>query len=258
MIEDWEHMTDSEEQEAIDRAMEMLRGRPPAVSGQGGHQQTLLNFYALRDMGIPRDVAVDCITSLETNQPQWTKEEVQKMANVVYGDRFGNVENFQAFGMPVSNKDVSWKETNPKDGVGIKKPRSYQSVSAIVHRLVGIGMMEGARKYGRHNYRVSKVRAGVYYDATKNHLDDWWEGEDIDKLSGLPHVIKAICSLYVLADAIVGDNLVDDRPPKLVDIEKFTAEYQKVVDDMFTRIPDSLPAYTQVSHPKLVKTSEEK
>jgi hypothetical protein len=152
----------------------------------------------------------------------------------------------------------TWKETNPKDGVGIKKPRSYQSVSAIVHRLVGIGMMEGARKYGRHNYRVAKVRAGVYYDATKNHLDDWWEGEDIDKLSGLPHVIKAICSLYVLADAIVGDNLVDDRPPKLVDIEKFTAEYQKVVDDMFTRIPDSLPAYTQVSHPKLVKASEEK
>ncbi|SVD92517.1 uncharacterized protein METZ01_LOCUS445371, partial [marine metagenome] len=30
--------------------------------------------------------------------------------------------------------------------------------------------MEGAIKYGRHNYRIAGVRASVYIDATIGHL----------------------------------------------------------------------------------------
>ena len=58
----------------------------------------------------------------------------------------------------------NWKETNPKDAVGIRKWRNFATVSMTVMAEVGVAMMEGARKYGRHNYRVSGVRASVYVD----------------------------------------------------------------------------------------------
>ena len=61
------------------------------------------------------------------------------------------------------------KETNPKDAVGIKKA-PMSTVSAAVIAELGLAMMEGARKYGRHNYRVSGIRMSVYYDAALRHL----------------------------------------------------------------------------------------
>ena len=106
-----------------------------------------------------------------------------------------------------------FKDTNPKDAVGIAKvPRS--TIPTQVLGELGVAMLEGALKYGRHNFRVSGVRASVYYDATGRHMDDWWEGQDIDPASGLNHVIKAIASLTVLRDAMLQGNWVDDRPPK--------------------------------------------
>jgi hypothetical protein len=79
---------------------------------------------------------------------------------------------------------------------------------------VGVAMLEGAAKYGRHNYRAIGVSASVYYDATMRHLMGWWEGEDIDSDSGLSHVTKAIASLVVLRDAMIQAKFNDDRPPR--------------------------------------------
>lgn len=104
------------------------------------------------------------------------------------------------------------KDTNPKDSVGIKKvPMS--TVPAAVMAEVGLAMLEGALKYGRHNYRASGVRASVYYDATLRHLFAWWEGQDLDPDSGLSHVTKAIACLVVLRDSMRQGMLTDDRPP---------------------------------------------
>jgi hypothetical protein len=103
---------------------------------------------------------------------------------------------------------------NPKDALGVKKiPQSV--VSQAVMREVGLGMLEGSLKYGRHNYRVSKVLGSVYYDAARRHIDSWWEGEDLDPDSGLSHITKAICSLVVLRDAMIVGQMSDDRPPKV-------------------------------------------
>lgn len=104
------------------------------------------------------------------------------------------------------------KPTNPKDVVGIRKA-PMSTVSAPVMAEVGVAMLEGATKYGRHNYRAVGVRASVYYDATMRHLMAWWEGEDLDPDSGIHHVSKAIASLVVLRDAMLRDKLADDRPP---------------------------------------------
>lgn len=64
---------------------------------------------------------------------------------------------------------MSEKPTNPKDSVGIRKA-PMSTVSAVVMAEVGVAMLEGAAKYGRHNYRAVGVRASVYYDATLRHL----------------------------------------------------------------------------------------
>lgn len=111
---------------------------------------------------------------------------------------------------------MEYKDTNPKDAVGVKKvPMS--TVSARVMMEIGLGMLEGDRKYGRHNYRVAGVRASVYYDACMRHLMSWWEGEDIDTDSGMSHIVKALSCLTVLRDAQNNDMCNDDRPPKLKD-----------------------------------------
>lgn len=108
--------------------------------------------------------------------------------------------------------DANFKDTNPKDAVGIAK--AYAStIPRPVLWEVGVAMLEGALKYGRHNYRAAGVRASVYYDAAHRHLDDWWEGEDLDPASGLSHVTKAIAGLVVLRDAMMNDLMTDDRPP---------------------------------------------
>ncbi|VWC95663.1 hypothetical protein BLA39750_02204 [Burkholderia lata] len=104
------------------------------------------------------------------------------------------------------------KETNPKDMIGSRKA-PMSTVSAPVMAELGVAMLEGAAKYGRHNYRAVGVRTSVYYDAALRHLFSFWEGEDIDPDSGMPHIVKAIASLTVLRDAQIQGKCVDDRAP---------------------------------------------
>lgn len=107
---------------------------------------------------------------------------------------------------------VTTKDTNPKDRIGIKKvPQSFLPSGPVME--MGLAMMEGALKYGSHNYRAVGVRASVYYDAAERHLKAFWEGEDIDPESGLPHIVKAMTCLAVLRDSQIVENWVDDRPP---------------------------------------------
>jgi hypothetical protein len=87
------------------------------------------------------------------------------------------------------------------------------AVPANVLAELGVAMLEGAAKYGRHNYRAVGVRASVYYDAALRHLFAWWEGEDIDPDSGVSHITKMLSTLVVLRDAMLNGKLEDDRPP---------------------------------------------
>ena len=100
------------------------------------------------------------------------------------------------------------KESNPKDAVGIKKA-PFSTVPSPVVAEVGLAMLEGALKYGRHNYRAIGVRSSVYFDAALRHLTAWWEGQDVDPDSGLSHITKALACLFVLRDANLIGKLVD-------------------------------------------------
>jgi hypothetical protein len=117
------------------------------------------------------------------------------------------------------------KPTNPKDACGIRKVSfsclsmqvalevGYWDYPAPLIAELGLGMLEGALKYGRHNYRVIGVRASVYFDAAMRHIMQAKSGEHIDPDSGLPHITKAHTSLHVLRDAMIQGCWEDDRPP---------------------------------------------
>lgn len=139
---------------------------------------------------------------------------------------------------------LSVKDTNPKDAVGTKKWRQYCTVPTTILWELGVAMLEGARKYGRHNYRIAGVRASVYVDAAKGHIDQWWEGEDIDEESKLNHITKAVASLVVLRDAMIQNKWVDDRPPK-TDLDALRANLQEAVDSIFERIPEAKDAFLE-------------
>jgi len=132
---------------------------------------------------------------------------------------------------PVKVAEV--KDSNPKDAVGTKKA-PMSTVSAPVMMEVGVAMLEGALKYGRHNYRAIGVRASVYYDALQRHIMSWWEGEDVDEESGLSHVTKAIACMMVLRDAMIRDKVVDDRPPG-------TAEFVRCLNNRAANLIEQYP-----------------
>ena len=134
------------------------------------------------------------------------------------------------------------KDTNPKDAVGTKKvPISTVPCGPIL--LAGLAMLEGARKYGRHNYRAAGVRASVYYDAVVGrHIMPWWEGQNIDPDSGLNHIDKAIAGLFVLRDSMLSGNWIDDRPVRNpIDLTDLNAKAAAIID----KYPDAKEPYTQ-------------
>lgn len=137
------------------------------------------------------------------------------------------------------------KATNPKDAVGVRKWRQFATVPFTVLAEIGVAMMEGALKYGRHNYRVAGVRASVYKDAAIGHIMCWWEGEDLDPDTKLSHITKAIASLIVLRDAMIQKKLNDDRPPK-GNLDEVRANLQAVVDAMFDKYPEPKDAFTEL------------
>lgn len=144
--------------------------------------------------------------------------------------------------MPVNESKI--KDTNPKDAVGIKKV-PFSTISGPVMAELGLAMLEGARKYARHNYRVAGIRASVYFDAAARHLIKWYEGEDIDPDSGLNHVIKAIASLHVLRDAMIFEKWVDDRPPALPNSNEFWAKLNELAAEIIKRHQDVPDPYTE-------------
>lgn len=150
--------------------------------------------------------------------------------------------------MPDPAARLTSKDTNPKDAVGVKKVPIRSVVPAQVIAQLALALLEGARKYGRGNYRVAGVRASVYYDANGRHMDDWWEGEDIDPDSMICHVDKAIASLVVLRDAMLNGNWVDDRPVRAKKgwLQRANEHAKRIVETV--RPDDPEEPYTELTH----------
>jgi hypothetical protein len=102
------------------------------------------------------------------------------------------------------------KDPNPKDSIGSTKiPMHLWPEEATA--LGAIGLLDGAGKYGRGNFAATEVRASIYYDAAKRHLNAWFVGEEADPDSGIPHLGHALACLAILVRAGYAGKLIDDR-----------------------------------------------
>lgn len=79
--------------------------------------------------------------------------------------------------------------------------------------LFGIGeaMNDGAKKYGRYNWRKTDVTASVFYDKLVRHLLDWYSGEDVATDSKIHHLKHLIADAGIVLDAIDCNVFIDDR-----------------------------------------------
>jgi len=99
---------------------------------------------------------------------------------------------------------------NPKDAFGLKKaPLRLVPGVALLYLSRAMGL--GAKKYGAWNWRESKPRATVYYEAILRHLFAALDGQDNDEESGLPHLAHILANAAILLDAEATGNLIDDR-----------------------------------------------
>lgn len=115
-------------------------------------------------------------------------------------------------------------ETNPKDLIGIKKPRlSLVSPAGILYEA--LAMANGADKYGPYNWRDKKVQVMIYLEACMRHLLAYQDGEEVAADSKVPHLAHAKACLGIIIDALETGNLIDNRPKPgamAALIEKFT------------------------------------
>lgn len=99
---------------------------------------------------------------------------------------------------------------NPKDQIAATKlPLELWPSTATA---VGcVAFLEGKLKYGRMNWRAQPVYGSVYFGAMLRHISLWFEGEDFDPDSLVPHLGSALACGAILVDAGASGTLIDDR-----------------------------------------------
>jgi len=107
---------------------------------------------------------------------------------------------------------TDWKPTNPKDAAATTRlDLSLFPDSAVAYGA--LGFVEGDCKYGGYNWRSAGVQASVYVAALRRHVAKWYNGEDCDPKTRVPHLANALACIAILIDATEHGNLNDDRPP---------------------------------------------
>ena len=107
--------------------------------------------------------------------------------------------------------------TNPKDALGVKKV-ALGLLPAAGTIYGALAMMVGAHKYGPYNWRNKKVKMSVYLDAMERHIARLRDGENdsVDAgaahIGAVPHLGNIIACAAILAEAVEGGFLIDDRP----------------------------------------------
>ena len=111
---------------------------------------------------------------------------------------------------------------NPKDVMGRMKP-GLGNVPPGPLYAVARAFDDGAAKYGAFNWRGLPVKASVYHDACKRHLDQWFHGNDHAADSGVHHLAHAVACLLILLDAEQQRSLKDDRPQRNIPLDDILA-----------------------------------
>jgi hypothetical protein len=157
-------------------------------------EERVWKYLITNQTATPGDVALNCDV---------TEDYARRII-----DRIGTpIEVRQA----TAEQTTGYPDDNPKTIYGEAKFRiSDTPVNSI--RLLGLVHNNGAKKYGALNWRDHTVSASVYYNAAWRHMAAWYEGEDLDPESGLPHLAHVMACMSIILDAGKFGKLNDDRP----------------------------------------------
>lgn len=137
------------------------------------------------------------------------------------------------------------KPTNPKD----RAATTRLDLSLFPDTAVAYGalaMTEGDLKYGGYNYRPAGVLSSVYVAACRRHLAKWYNGEEVDPRTKVPHLANALACLAVLIDSLESGNLNDDRPP-YVDVAGLINRFEGNVKHLQELFPNGPNRFRQKS-----------
>ncbi len=126
---------------------------------------------------------------------------------------------------PVDKSDEVFSNPDPKLSTGSKKP-SMAAIPPISILLLGLAMKDGEKKYGRFNWRKTKVDNSVYYDAALRHLLSYWDGEDLAEDSKIQHLAHVMACCAILIDAHYTNSNIDTRDSTKV-VSSYIDEYFK-------------------------------
>lgn len=101
-------------------------------------------------------------------------------------------------------------DTNPKSRYGVAKP-SMNAIPPAALIELGAAMADGARKYGKFNWREHEVTTSVYEDAIWRHLLAYRDGQDFAPDSRIHHLGHVMACCAILLDAAESGKLIDDR-----------------------------------------------
>jgi hypothetical protein len=142
--------------------------------------------------------------------------------------------------------DDGTKPTNPKDAIGTNKlPLHLWPTTASA--LGCVALAEGMLKYGRTNWREAGVRASIYVDAAKRHLDAWFEGEQVAPDSGVPHLGNALACIAIIVDAQAAGKLIDDRAYNGAGYRALVEELTPIVAQLRAQHADKSPRHYTIA-----------
>ena len=142
---------------------------------------------------------------------------------------------------------TDFKPTNPKD----RAATSRIDLTLFPDTAVAYGalaMTEGDLKYGGFNYRPAGVLASVYVAAARRHLAKWYNGENEDPKTGVPHLASVLGCIAVIVDSVEAGVLQDDRPP-VVDVGGLCNRLEEKVKFLQNLYPEGPARYTQKEKP---------
>jgi len=140
--------------------------------------------------------------------------------------------------------------SNPKDFYGVQKlPVHLVPPGAVAY--MAMGLFEGMLKYGRANWRATKVRASVYYAAGMRHRAKWFEGQDKDPLTHVHHLASSLACDAIIVDAMLNGTLIDDRNYRVsAGYDNLDAEVEEVMKHLAQLHKDKDPVqYSRLTQP---------
>lgn len=103
--------------------------------------------------------------------------------------------------------------TSPTGGMKGTKPERYDLLPRTALDAVAVVYGHGAAKYADHNWRKGYAWS-LSYAALMRHLTAFWDGENYDTESGLPHLSHAAFHVNTLLVRLLEDgagSVYDDR-----------------------------------------------